>query len=808
MINLSSNFLEYRESIRMSSQMPGGIKRKFRSLNSVQSHVRRSKRLEMTSLAMFIGRFERRRAAFNRTLEKTNSRKRKRKIRPENKGVSKGLNRVNDPASNSAAGKKIDLKGRKSTLNSELRYRKGRKLRVTQTIMKRVTGKRRRTVKNEHSKNKRVHTESSTKKKSQNAPRTRFRKKARKEVCGSDGCRAMNEEECSVTAENESRQEQLTLESVFRLSNDLVNSCLLFLTKGQKVCIKGVAQIEVLCGSTDIFGSILKPGHVPVDIFSGSTSSLITFSECSQDDFSTAKDCSGKIQHALRNQPPEIMKMIIARGMKMASILLLKSLQTVEVNFVSSFKKYGDIFKLELGKDVLLNPTETLLKNQTADLGFLLVEPDEARCAMLSIPDQWKAVGNLVKYAATRSASKGKTPVVLICGGKDVGKSTFARYLTNSFLNCRKELFFLECDVGQTEFTPPGLISLNKVSSPLLGPPFTHIQQPERSVFFGDVTPRDKPDFYIQCVRYVYETYAEDYRKSKIPLIVNTLGWVKGMGVPLLIDVIHLVQPTHIIQFNYNETTTVYYNRDLTKLKAELSMLVAECFNEYNRSCDKREEGEHEQEGNPGAVFNPVILQLDANKEKDKVPVSKYTAADKRALALLSYLSRTNPDLRSGGRGSRGITSLLSCVPYSVPWNQLAIHIMHTELPWDQILYSINASVVGLAEVSVDQMHRREENNLAPYYFVDNPVVECHGLGIVRNVDPTRQVLYVLTPLSLEVLQQVNTLLKGNLEIPAALLLSTKQVNGPYISTEFTYELYGAMAKKQRPFQIRRNRVL
>lgn len=118
----------------------------------------------------------------------------------------------------------------------------------------------------------------------------------------------------------------------------------------QKVCIKGLAQIEVLCGSTDIFGSILKPGHAPVDIFSGSTSSLITFSECSQDDFSTGKDFSGKMQHALRNQPQEVMKMIIARGMKMASILLLKSLQTVEVNFVSSFKKYGDIFKLELGK--------------------------------------------------------------------------------------------------------------------------------------------------------------------------------------------------------------------------------------------------------------------------------------------------------------------------------------------------------------------------------------------------------------------------------------------------------------------------
>lgn len=209
MINISSNFLESRESLRMSSQMPGGIKRKFRSRNSVESHVRRSKRLEMTSLAKFIDRFERRRAAFSRALEKTKSRKRKRKRRPENNGVSKGLNRVNDPASNSAAGKKIDLKGRKSILNFELRYKKSH---VTQTIMKRVTGKRRWTVKNEHSKNKRVDTESSTKKKSQNAPRTRLRKKARKEVCGSDGCRAMNEEEVSVTAENESKEEQLTLE--------------------------------------------------------------------------------------------------------------------------------------------------------------------------------------------------------------------------------------------------------------------------------------------------------------------------------------------------------------------------------------------------------------------------------------------------------------------------------------------------------------------------------------------------------------------------------------------------------------------
>ena len=37
------------------------------------------------------------------------------------------------------------------------------------------------------------------------------------------------------------------------------------------------------------------------------------------------------------------------------------------------------------------------------------------------------------------------------------------------FFHSLKELYFLECDVGQSEFTPPGLISLNRVCKPLLG---------------------------------------------------------------------------------------------------------------------------------------------------------------------------------------------------------------------------------------------------------------------------------------------------------------------------------------------------
>ena len=48
-------------------------------------------------------------------------------------------------------------------------------------------------------------------------------------------------------------------------------------------------------------------------------------------------------------------------------------------------------------------------------------------------------------------------------------------------------------------------------------------------------------------------------------------------------------------------------------------------------------------------------------------------------------------------------------------------------------------------------------------------------VGIVRNIDPVEKLLFVLTPLGLKDLKQVNTLLKGNLEIPAALLLSVSR---------------------------------
>ncbi|CAJ0644541.1 16239_t:CDS:2 [Entrophospora sp. SA101] len=53
-------------------------------------------------------------------------------------------------------------------------------------------------------------------------------------------------------------------------------------------------------------------------------------------------------------------------------------------------------------------------------------------------------------------------------GHKNVGKSSFSKYLLNRLLNVCPKVAYLETDIGQSEFTPEGILSLNIIESPIL----------------------------------------------------------------------------------------------------------------------------------------------------------------------------------------------------------------------------------------------------------------------------------------------------------------------------------------------------
>jgi polynucleotide 5'-kinase involved in rRNA processing len=108
---------------------------------------------------------------------------------------------------------------------------------------------------------------------------------------------------------------------------------------------------------------------------------------------------------------------------------------------------------------------------------------------------------------------------------------------------------YLDCDIGQTEFTPPGFVSLSFVESPLfgksvcsritfaflllkpnIGPAFTHLIQPDASFFIGATSPKHDPDYYLACIMELWQKFKSSASVG-IPLVVNTQGWIKGLYI-------------------------------------------------------------------------------------------------------------------------------------------------------------------------------------------------------------------------------------------------------------------------------------
>ena len=84
-----------------------------------------------------------------------------------------------------------------------------------------------------------------------------------------------------------------------------------------------------------------------------------------------------------------------------------------------------------------------------------------------------------------------------------------------------------------------------------------------RSYFVGAVTPKDDPNRYMACIR----ALADDARgwgfgqphlegrenassgaAAPVPLVINSHGWVHGMGLDLLSALVSDNSPTHIVR--------------------------------------------------------------------------------------------------------------------------------------------------------------------------------------------------------------------------------------------------------------------
>lgn len=327
------------------------------------------------------------------------------------------------------------------------------------------------------------------------------------------------------------------------------------------------------------------------------------------------------------------------------------------------------------------------------------------------------------------------------------------------------------------------------------GPPFTHPRRPYAAHFVGSSSPRGSPAHYIACIAALLQTYRldvqyaaaeletgdtfdlEDDRSSMmVPLVVNTQGWIKGMGADLMRAIEEVVPATHIFVFeaepffdhsrspNHKATTTSRSALNGVEIPSETNWV------ELGASDVLFQSGQTE----PAKVY--------ALTSPPAGPLSTtYTASDIRVMSLMSYFHHhASEGVSPSWRTSQ---SLLSTPPYevdiSVAFDAVILHgAGYEDVVYEELLRALNCSIVALVETDDSSWLAEDgEGTSLPIPYIqgrtppDPRTSQCHGLAFIRGIStPTISQehirLHLLTPVSLDILARCRVLIKGEMEMP------------------------------------------
>lgn len=256
-----------------------------------------------------------------------------------------------------------------------------------------------------------------------------------------------------------------------------------------------------------------------------------------------------------------------------------------------------------------------------------------------------------------------------------------------------------------------------------------------------------------------------------VPLIVNTMGWTKGLGADLARKIEESVEPTHIFE------------------------LVSPTF-EKSWSITLPA---------PAATEYPTMSQSTAKLHAlQPIPPSvvsaAYSAADHRNLAILSYFHAVFP---SGPRKELTQTTatmwdvalpLCARSPYEVEFASAIDKVVlagagSEDVHPDDIARVLNGAVVGLVSCEPGSLYK-EDDGTAPSFIpyaqgssVPSPLTSsCHGLALIRAVSPGASHMHLLSPLPPSLLAKSRVLVKGEVELPVWGMLDFRSESGDEIA--------------------------
>ncbi|KAK1050752.1 Polynucleotide 5'-hydroxyl-kinase grc3 [Friedmanniomyces endolithicus] len=439
---------------------------------------------------------------------------------------------------------------------------------------------------------------------------------------------------------------------------------------------------------------------------------------------------------------------------------------------------------------------------------------DESQRSLLPLELDQRTEMVLLRLA-TEVESTARLIRIMAVGAKSSGKSTFNRTLCNSLISksSLRKVLYLDLDPGQPEFGPSGQVSLVEVVAPICGPPFTHpasARSPNyrllRAHTIAATSFKDDPAHYVACAIELVQHADRQY-----PLVVNSCGWVSGLGASVLQDLTQSLSITQVVL--------------LEPLDAGFTATL-------QTSCSD-------------ATFHRLPRQ--------PVRPTARTPAESRSMQTMAYFHQRAAKATSEPQwSSKAISSRRPwLVSYDGPHAGIQAIISYGTHPHpDFLAETLDGSLVALVRLEAQYQHemfnpsrnsttfvpladdnsesapaipgliKRTKDGL-PYITpttsgatapLDPRFSECVSLALVRGIDTHNKVLHLVTPLSesqvATLMDQPLVIVRGGFDAPEWAYLEDLYLNGresgmasgrPWVSRTEAVGIEGAVWRLRHP---------
>ena len=318
----------------------------------------------------------------------------------------------------------------------------------------------------------------------------------------------------------------------------------------------------------------------------------------------------------------------------------------------------------------------------------------------------------------------------MLSGPKYSGKNTFSTFVINNVLSRKggPEIYFLDLDFMHSKYFAPGIISLCKVTGPILSN-LINLKKGRNveaisKVLVNAGSVRDCTVMFLNSVRHLYTKYKQIIKENsqlKSMLIIKSVPWVNGLGGSLNYQIFKIIKMDYILDFSNpasidiksktqftNIITTLKHdiqekNFNLNKFEAANNLFPLIYFTEPSRKELEQMRGVH--------INNMHSSQFDLLETTKYTLNSKFYEKDVRILNELFDL----PKIIDENLCNSYSINLSYCTSILIPFSKIKLFVIEGNIHMESytkldFLTLFNARLIALCHISdIEQI---------PYYSV------------------------------------------------------------------------------------------